>query len=67
MAVFTIQETYAPVLLERRTKRLRKETGNMNLRSKLEQNLPPREIFVRAIARPTKLMFLSPICALMSL
>jgi hypothetical protein len=62
-----IRETYAPVLLERKTRRLRKETGNPNLRSKLEQNLPPKEVFIRAIARPTKLLFLSPICGLMSL
>lgn len=67
LALFTIRETYAPVLLERRAKRLRKETGNTNLRSKLEQNLPPKEIFIRAITRPAKLMFLSPICSLMSL
>lgn len=66
-ALFTINETYAPVLLERKTQRLRKETGNANLRSKLEQNLTPKEVFIRAITRPTKLMFLSPICALMSL
>lgn len=62
-----IRETYAPVLLERKTRRLRKETGNPNLRSKLEQNLPPKEVFIRAISRPTKLLFLSPICGLMSL
>jgi MFS family permease len=62
-----IRETYAPVLLERKTARLRKETGNPNLRSKLQQNLTPKEVFIRAIARPTKLLFLSPICGLMSL
>jgi MFS family permease len=62
-----IRETYAPVLLERKTARLRKENGNPNLRSKLQLNLTPKEVFVRAIARPTKLLFLSPICGLMSL
>lgn len=62
-----IRETYAPVLLERKTERLRKETGNSNLRSKLQQNLTPKEVFIRAISRPTKLLFLSPICGLMSL
>lgn len=67
IALFTIHETYAPVLLARKTRQLRKETGNMNLRSKLELGLPPKEVFVRAIARPTKLLFLSPICSLMSL
>jgi MFS family permease len=62
-----IRETYAPVLLERKTARLRKETGNPNLRSKMQLNLTPKEVFIRAIARPTKLLFLSPICGLMSL
>lgn len=66
IALFTIHETYAPVLLARKAKKLRKETGNTELRSKLESGLPPREVFVRAIARPTKLLFLSPICCLMS-
>ena len=66
-ALFTINETYAPVLLARKTARLRKETNNLSLRSKLEQNIPPKEVFVRAITRPTKLMLFSPICALMSL
>ncbi|GAB7333003.1 hypothetical protein MBLNU13_g04698t1 [Cladosporium sp. NU13] len=66
-ALFTINETYAPVLLARKTARLRKESSNAALRSKLEQNLTPKEVFVRAITRPTKLMLFSPICALMSL
>ena len=39
----------------------------MNLRSKLDLRLTPKQLFVRALVRPTKLMFLSPICALMSL
>jgi MFS family permease len=67
VALFTIDETYHPVLLERKTARLRKETGNPNLRSKLEQNLTPKEVFIRAITRPTKLLLFSPICGLMSL
>jgi multidrug resistance protein len=66
-AFFGMRESYAPVLLERKTKRLRKETGNEDLRSKLDLALSPKQHFTRAIVRPTKLMFLSPICALMSL
>ncbi|KAI7055598.1 hypothetical protein KC365_g17570 [Hortaea werneckii] len=46
---------------------LRKETGNLHLRSKLDKKLPAHELFLRAIVRPTKLLFRSPICALMSL
>lgn len=67
IAIFVLRETYAPTLLERKTRRLQKETGNMNLRSELDLGLSSRDRFVRAIVRPTKLMFLSPICALMSL
>ncbi|KAI7220293.1 MFS general substrate transporter [Hortaea werneckii] len=64
---FALEETYAPTLLERKTTKLRKETGNLHLRSKLDQQLPAHELFLRAIVRPTKLLFRSPICALMSL
>ncbi|KAK5108074.1 hypothetical protein LTR62_008791 [Meristemomyces frigidus] len=64
---FVMSETYGPTLLERKAKKLRKETGNSLLRSKLAIDLPPKQLFMQAIVRPTKLMFLSPICALMSL
>lgn len=60
-------ETYAPILLETKTKRLQKETGNMDLISKLDNGLSVKELFIRALVRPSKLMFLSPICALMAL
>ncbi|KAK4546145.1 hypothetical protein LTR36_002282 [Oleoguttula mirabilis] len=63
---FVMDETYAPTILEKKTKRLQKETGNLNLRSKLYVDLPPKELFIRATVRPAKLMFLSPICGLMS-
>ncbi|CAN9451068.1 unnamed protein product [Alternaria alternata] len=46
---FVGRESFHPTLLARKTKALQKETGNMNLRSKLAQDLPPREIFIRAI------------------
>lgn len=62
-----LRETYAPTLLARKAARLRKETGNPNLRSKLDSGLAPADVFKRAFVRPAKLMFLSPICALMSL
>ncbi|RSL92249.1 hypothetical protein CEP52_013917 [Fusarium oligoseptatum] len=34
--ILTMRETYAPVILKRKTQRLIKETGNLNLRSKLD-------------------------------
>lgn len=66
LGFFIIEETYAVTILARKTKRLRKETGNTNLRSKLDQGLTATELFTRAIVRPAKLLFLSPICAAMS-
>ncbi|KAF2744075.1 MFS general substrate transporter [Sporormia fimetaria CBS 119925] len=73
MAVFSLilflvlEETYGPTLLEHKAARLRKETGNTNLRSKLALDIPPKEVFVRAIVRPMKMLFFSPIVFLMSL
>lgn len=61
------RETFAPILLARKTKSLIKSTGNTNLRSKLAQDLPPREIIVRAIVRPMKMLLFSPIILLMCL
>ncbi|KAF2134251.1 MFS general substrate transporter [Dothidotthia symphoricarpi CBS 119687] len=61
------RETYATTILERKAARLRKETGNPNLRSKLASGLPAKEIFIRAITRPMKMLFLSPIVGLMAL
>lgn len=60
------RETYHPTLLARKTKRLQKETGNMDLRSKLDSGLAPREIFLRSIVRPIKMLIFSPIVLLMS-
>ena len=62
-----MQETYAYVLLQRKTKRLQKETGNPNLRSALDTGKSPRELFSVSIVRPLKMLVLSPIVLLMSL
>ncbi|RKU41272.1 hypothetical protein DL546_000018 [Coniochaeta pulveracea] len=62
MFVFA-RETYAPVLLQRKVDRLRKETGNDLLRSKLDAGLSPRDYFKRGIVRPFKMLFQSPLCA----
>jgi hypothetical protein len=64
---FTIKESYAPTLLARKAKKLRKETGNPNLRSVLDTGLDPKDLFKHSIVRPTKMLFLSPIVFLLSL
>ncbi|KAL1966058.1 hypothetical protein VTN77DRAFT_4806 [Rasamsonia byssochlamydoides] len=62
-----MRESYAYIILDRKTKRLRKETGNPNLRSALDTGRSPRDLFVFSIVRPTKMLFLSPIVFLLSL
>ncbi|KAE8353419.1 major facilitator superfamily domain-containing protein [Aspergillus coremiiformis] len=60
-------ESYAPVLLRRKTERLRKATGNPNLRSLHGDTKITKEVFINALARPMKLLFRSPIVFLLSL
>lgn len=62
-----MRETYSPTLLQRRVVRLRRETGNENLRSALDTGRSPRGLFWFSIARPTKMLFRSPIVFLLSL
>jgi MFS family permease len=66
MFVF-LRETYVPVLLERKAAQLRKETGNMNLRSKLDHGLTPRAHIARSLIRPMKMLLFSPIVFFLSL
>ncbi len=58
---FFMGETYAPVILQRKVARLRKSTGNLQLRSKLDVGLSPRDYFTRGIIRPLKMLTKSPI------
>lgn len=67
MAAFVlVRETYPPILLERKAERLRKETGNPNLKAKLSSTLPPRDLFKLAIVRPFKMLLFSPIVLALS-
>jgi len=63
--VIVLRETNPSVFLHRKTRRLRMETGNINLRSKLDLGLTLKDLFIRATVRPVKLLFLSPICGLL--
>ncbi|KAH6645413.1 putative bicyclomycin resistance protein [Truncatella angustata] len=65
--VFTMKETYHPVLLQRKVERLRKQTGNLALRSKLDAGLSPADYFKRGIIRPIKMLVHSPIVIIMSM
>lgn len=65
---FTLKESYAPVILEKKAARLRNETGNQELRSALAiGGETPVDKVKLAIVRPLKLLFLAPIVTAMSL
>ncbi|KAL4792333.1 major facilitator superfamily domain-containing protein [Aspergillus venezuelensis] len=66
-ALITYRESYAPVLLARKAKRLAKESGNPSLRSIHDTGRTPKQVFVDAFTRPIKFLFLSPIVFLFSL
>jgi MFS family permease len=62
LTVFAIPETYAPVLLVKKAKALRKETGDKRFTAALErQNIHWRAQLRAVLGRPFKIMFLEPL------
>ncbi|KAJ4297846.1 hypothetical protein N0V90_005742 [Kalmusia sp. IMI 367209] len=64
---FFMKESNHPTILERKTRRLKKELGREDLHSHLEMRLPPRQVLARSIVRPVKFLSRSPIAFLISL
>lgn len=65
--LFVFPETYAPVLLARRAKKLRYETGNWALHAKHEERrVDLKDIATRYLTRPAKMMILEPILSLLT-
>lgn len=63
--LITFRETYKVILVKRKTERLRKTTGNQSLRSKYEG--PEKHVDLKnSLLRPIKMLFLSPIVAIIS-
>ncbi|RSM11747.1 hypothetical protein CDV31_006621 [Fusarium ambrosium] len=65
--VVFVGETNAAVLIRHKTERLRKETGNEKLVPKYDRAETPKQMLLRAIVRPIKMLIFSPIVLLMSL
>ncbi|ESZ92119.1 hypothetical protein SBOR_7498 [Sclerotinia borealis F-4128] len=63
---FLLQETYPVVILETKTRRIIKETGDTSKVSALHHKDSPFQHFTNAIIRPLKMLFLSPIVFLLS-
>ena len=62
-----LRETYGVVILQRKTRALQKKTGNMALRSALDEGITTRRLWRNTLIRPTKMLIFSPIIFLLSL
>lgn len=67
LQILFMRETYAARILDRRTQQLKRQTGNINLRSKLDDDSTSLEVLTRAIVRPAKMTFFSPVNLVLSL
>ena len=65
LSVLFCRETYQVKILQRKTERLRKETGNQSLRSKHQEAVNATSV-VPSLTRPVRMMFCSPIVFLIS-
>ncbi|CAN9084950.1 unnamed protein product [Alternaria alternata] len=66
-SLILMRETSGIIILQRKVKRLKAETGNSKLRSKLDGGLTPSQLFKFSIIRPAKMLFRSTICFAISL
>ncbi|KAJ0109637.1 hypothetical protein J7T55_014199 [Diaporthe amygdali] len=68
VAAFLMRETHPKTLLERKTARLRAQTGNNELRSKMaSKRLTPGQVLVTTLVRPSVLLIRSPILLVISI
>ena len=67
LQIFILRETYCTVILARKVAAMRKVTGKMDLRSKLDAGLSPLAYFVTNIVRPMKMLTSSPIVIITSI
>lgn len=70
MSVITIiflQESHGPTLLEQKAKKLRKESANDSYRVEKRSNVRRRDLFLRSITRPLRMLLTAPICTVLSI
>ncbi|MCJ1226294.1 hypothetical protein MMC12_002944 [Toensbergia leucococca] len=61
LALCLLRETYHPLILERKAKKMREMSGNHSYRSIMASDLPAKQFLIRSMLRPLKMLFLSPI------
>jgi multidrug resistance protein len=62
-----LNETNPVIILQRKAKKLRKETGNSHFKSALEPDVTGKQLLFLSLKRPFKLLFISPIVLSLSL
>lgn len=65
--IFFLQETWAPKLLERKAKKLRKESGNQDLYAEFSNKQSLAKKLEVSLERPFRLLFTQPIIIALSL
>ncbi|KAF4548501.1 Efflux pump radE-like protein [Elsinoe fawcettii] len=60
MCLIFMRETYTPVLLERKARKLRAETGNAAYKTMYDNGDTPKDVFIKALSRPTLMFIKSP-------
>lgn len=65
LSLLFCRETYQVKILQRKTKRLRKETGKQSLQSKHQEVINATSV-VQSLTRPLRMMFCSPIVFIIS-
>ncbi|RAK90677.1 MFS general substrate transporter [Aspergillus costaricaensis CBS 115574] len=61
LSLVILRETYAPILLERKARRLRRATGNQDIRPRSASMMSQRQVFFDALVRPLKMLLTSPV------
>ncbi len=68
IALIFVPETYAPVILQRRAKKIRYETKNWAVHAKADESkVEARDIIVKYLFRPLTMLVLEPILVLLTL
>lgn len=68
MAFFLVPETYAPILLHKRAKKIRYETKNWAIHAEYdEEQVTGKDIASKFVARPIKMLFTEPILILVTI
>jgi multidrug resistance protein len=67
VGAFLLPETYAPVLLQRKAKQMKIDTGNLSFKSKFDEDKTIKQRIFKALVRPFILLTTQPIIIVLTL